>query len=150
MKTAYIAVLERYMRLLAESDYAGIIALFAPGGRVISPFLGEMEAAPFFERLKGASDKNVITPIDVFVSARDSNRATAFFRYDWTVTDGTLISFEVMDLFEFVAGTDKISKLSLIYDTHPIRETAGNKYELAAKAGSQSVEGIEQPVSSNQ
>jgi len=53
----------------------------------------------------------------------------AYFRYDWTVNDGTLISFNVMDLFEFRPGTDKVGALTLIYDTHPIRQTAGNKYE---------------------
>ena len=130
MKASYVAVMDRYMKALHAADYAAIVALFAPGGRVVSPFLGEMEAGPFFERLGGASAKNVITPIDTFVSAGDTPRATAFFRYDWTVNDGTLISFEVMDLFEFEPGSDKIRRLSLIYDTHPIRSTAGNKYEL--------------------
>jgi hypothetical protein len=126
--------MRRYMLALHAADYAQIVALFAPGGRVVSPFLGEMEAGSFFARLGGASTQNVITPIDVFVSADDTPRATAFFRYDWTVTDGTLISFEVMDLFEFAPGTDLVQRLSLIYDTHPIRATAGNKYELAATA----------------
>jgi len=134
VKDRYIDVMRRYMKALHAADYPQIVALFAPGGRVVSPFLGEMEAAPFFARLGGASTQNVITPIDVFVSADDSRRATAFFRYDWTVTDGTLISFEVMDLFEFAPGTDLVRRLSLIYDTHPIRATAGNKYELAAAA----------------
>jgi hypothetical protein len=45
------------------------------------------------------------------------------------VNDGTVITFNVMDLFTFAPGTDKISALDLIYDTHPIRQTAGNKYE---------------------
>jgi SnoaL-like domain len=136
MKDRYIDVMRRYMKALHVADYAQIVAMFAPGGRVISPFLGEMEAAPFFARLGGASTQNVITPIDVFVSADDTPRATAFFRYDWTVTDGTLISFEVMDLFEFAPGTDLVQRLSLIYDTHPIRAAAGNKYELPAKTRS--------------
>jgi len=133
MKDRYIAVMRRYMAALHAADYPAIVALFAPGGRVVSPFLGEMEAGPFFERLGGASAKNVITPIDVFVSAGDTPRATAFFRYDWTVNDGTLISFDVMDLFEFEPGSDKVRRLSLIYDTHPIRATAGNKYELPSR-----------------
>jgi hypothetical protein len=126
---SYVDVLHTYMKALGENDYATIVSLFTPDGKVLSPFLGEMQAGPFFTRLQGASSQNVITPIDVFASARQSNRATAYFRYDWTVSDGTLISFNVMDLFEFREGTDKISYLTLIYDTHPIRSTAGNKYE---------------------
>ena len=31
-------------------------------------------------------------------------RAAAYFRYDWTVNDGTLITFNVMDLFAFHDG----------------------------------------------
>jgi hypothetical protein len=97
---------------------------------VLSPFLGEMPAGPFFERLAGASTKNVITPIDIFVSTTEKNHATAYFQYDWTVRDGTLITFKVMDLFTFEPDSDKVTCLDLIYDTHPIRASAGNKYEL--------------------
>jgi len=129
----HVKVLHTYMQALGDSDYATIVGLFAPGGKVLSPFLGEMDAAPFFERLRGASAKNVITPIDIFTSASGSNRATAYFQYDWTVTDGTLITFKVMDLFEFEEASDRVSYLSLIYDTHPIRATAGNKYEKAGR-----------------
>ena len=45
------------------------------------------------------------------------------------MNDGTLITFNVMDLFEFGPGTDKVGALTLIYDTHPIRLPADNKYE---------------------
>jgi hypothetical protein len=130
MNTPYIPVLETYMKALGASDYATIVSLFAPGGRVRSPFLGEMEVKPFFEQLGNASAKNVITPIDIFVSSTEKNQAVAYFQYDWTVTDGTLITFKVMDLFRFKPGTDKVEYLDLIYDTHPIRATAGNKYEV--------------------
>ena len=56
-------------------------------------------------------------------------RAAAYLRYDWTVNDGTLITFNVMDLFAFHDGSDKVGALTLIYDTPPIRQTAGNTYE---------------------
>lgn len=125
----YVAVLQAYMTALGQSDYAAVKGLFAPEGKVRSPFLGEMLAGPFFDRLAGASASNVITPIDIFVSATGKNCATAYFRYDWTVRDGTLISFEVMDLFTFEPHGNQVSRLDLIYDTHPIRVSAGNKYE---------------------
>jgi hypothetical protein len=127
---AYVSVLQTYMTALGQSDYATVKSLFATGGKVLSPFLGEMPAGPFFDRLAGASTKNVITPIDIFVSTTDKNHATAYFQYDWTVRDGTLITFKVMDLFTFEPGSDKVTYLDLIYDTHPIRVSAGNKYEL--------------------
>jgi hypothetical protein len=35
-----------------------------------------------------------------------------------------------MDLFTFEPNSDKVTYLDLIYDTHLIRESAGNKHEL--------------------
>lgn len=125
----YIPLLQTYMTALGDSDYATVKALFAPQGTVLSPFLGKMPAGPFFDRLARASSRNVITPIDIFLSHADRHHATAYFQYDWTVRDGTVISFKVMDLFTFEPHTDKIVHLDLIYDTHPIRMSAGNKYE---------------------
>lgn len=126
----YARVLQTYMEALGRSDYGTVKSLFAPGGRVKSPFLGEMLAGPFFDRLAEASAKNVITPIDIFLSSSDKNHAAAYFQYDWTVRDGTLITFKVMDLFTFDPNSGKVAYLDLIYDTHPIRASAGNKYEL--------------------
>jgi hypothetical protein len=126
----YARVLQTYMHALGQSDYGTVKSLFAPGGRVKSPFLGDMPASSFFDRLAGASAKNVITPIDIFLSNSGENHATAYFQYDWTVRDGTLITFKVMDLFTFAPDSNQVTYLDIIYDTHPIRASAGNKYEL--------------------
>ena len=126
----YVRVLQTYMIALGKSDYTTIKSLFAPGGLVKSPFLGEMSAELFFDRLGEASANNVITPIDIFLSNSGEKHATAYFQYEWTVRDGTLITFKVMDLFTFDSSGDKVTYLDLIYDTHPIRVSAGNKYEL--------------------
>jgi hypothetical protein len=126
----YISVLQTYMTALGQSDYATVKSLFAANGKVLSPFLGEMPAGPFFDRLAEASARNVITPIDIFLSTADKSHATAYFQYDWTVRDGTLITFKVMDMFTFEPGSNQVTYLDLIYDTHPIRASAGNKYEL--------------------
>ncbi len=125
----YVTILQIYMKALGESDYATIKSLFTPDGKVLSPFLGEMASGPFFDRLREASSLNVITPIDIFLSAASKHQAAAYFWYDWTVRDGTLITFKVMDLFTFEPDSNKVKYLDLIYDTYPIRSTAGNKYE---------------------
>ena len=89
----YKTVLRRYMEALGASDYATIKSLFAEDGTVTSPFLGLMPARDFFDRLGGATRGNVIIPIDVFLPSGDQQHAVAYFRYDWTVNDGTLITF---------------------------------------------------------
>ena len=72
----YVGVLQTYMTALGQGDYATIKGLFAPGGKVRSPFLGEMPAGPFFDRLADASTRNVITPIDIFLSTSDQHHAS--------------------------------------------------------------------------
>lgn len=126
----YARVLQAYMDALGRSDYATVKGLFAPHAKVLSPFLGEMPAGPFFDRLAQASSMNVITPIDIFLSTAGKTHATAYFQYDWTVRDGTLITFKVMDVFAFELDSDRVAYLDIVYDTHPIRVSAGNKYEL--------------------
>ena len=85
---SYVRVLQSYMDALGRSDYGTVKSLFTPGGQVKSPFLGDMPAGPFFDRLAGASAKNVITPIDIFLSSSGKNHATAYFQYDWTAATG--------------------------------------------------------------
>ena len=63
----YVNVLRIYMQALGDSDYDTIKSLFAPHGKVLSPFLGEMDADLFFDRLAEASTENTITPIDIFL-----------------------------------------------------------------------------------
>jgi hypothetical protein len=126
---SYAQVLQTYMDALGRSDYVTIAGLFTADGKVRSPFLGEMAAEPFFDRLAQASETNVITPIDIFLSESGAPNAVAYFQYDWTVRDGTLISFKVMDLFHFAPESDRITYLDIVYDTFPIRDSHGNKYE---------------------
>ena len=121
-------VLERYMAALDAGDYEAILSLFDDGARVVSPFLGNMDAVAFFGKLSAASSENNITPMGIFLAADDTPQATAYFQYDWTLKDGTKVTFKVMDLFTFSSGSDKISQMDIIYDTHTIRETTGDKY----------------------
>lgn len=54
-------------------------------------------------------------------------RATGYFIYDWGLKDGSAARFECVDVFEFdVAGL--IERMIIVYDTHPIRSTVGDKY----------------------
>lgn len=112
-----VSLLNPCMRALGQSDYATVKSLLAPGGKVVSPFLGEMLAGPFFDRRAGASTNKLITPIDVFPSATDKHLATAHFQYDWTLCGGTLISFKVMDLFSFDPASARVTGLDLICST---------------------------------
>lgn len=126
----YARILQDYMTALDQSNYTAIKNLFTPDARVKSPFLGDVPADHFFDRLAATTAKNAITPIDIFLSATENHHATAYFQYEWLVKEGTFITFKVMDLFTFDQKNNKISFLDLIYDTHPIRISTRVKYDL--------------------
>jgi hypothetical protein len=112
---------------LERGDVAAICALFAPDAQIFSPFLGWMQAAPFFAKVSEASGQSTIRPIDICVSTTGARRATGYFIYDWVLKDGSAVSFECVDVFEFDAN-GLIERMIIVYDTYPIRSTVGDKY----------------------
>lgn len=131
MNTPQTDAIRHYLACLHATDVAGLIACFEPDGVVHSPFLGTLLARDFFPRLAQASQRSVITPLDLFVSTEagaERSRVAAYFRYDWTLKDGKIVTFTCVDVFEFRAGSDRIADMNIVYDTHPLREEVGDKY----------------------
>lgn len=116
-----------YLRALETADPQTICPLFCPDADIYSPFLGWMKPRPFFEKLQAASGPSVIVPIDICLSASGKRLATGYFRYEWTLKDGSRAPFDCVDVFEF-DPQGLIEKMTIVYDTHPIRSTVGDKY----------------------
>ena len=123
----YTQQVRSYLKALERSDVAAICALFAPDAQIFSPFLGWMQAAPFFAKVSEASGASKITPIDICVSTTGGSRATGYFIYDWVLKDGSAVRFECVDVFEFDTN-GLIERMIIVYDTYPIRSTVGDKY----------------------
>lgn len=124
-----------YLQHLNASNTAGLISVFEEDGIVHSPFLGTMKASDFFQKLAQASSASVITLIDLFASVQpgsDDVRVAAYFRYDWTLKDGSVVDFTCVDIFTFRQGSTRIQEMRIVYDTHPLREQVGDKYATAA------------------
>ena len=117
-------LVHRYFEYLTGGDIAAIVAMFAPGAQVHSPFLGVMAAPEFYARLDSASARSVLTVLDVLLG---QDTAAARFRYDWTLRSGERIVFEGVDHFTFDAQ-DRFTAMRIYYDTHPVREDVGDKY----------------------
>lgn len=131
MSQLQLATVRAYLQHLNASDTTGLISTFEADGVVHSPFLGTMKARDFFPKLAQASRQSVITVIDLFASVQPSDdtvRVAAYFRYDWTLSDGRLVDFTCVDVFEFRPGKDRIDSMHIVYDTHPLRERVGDKY----------------------
>ena len=131
MNQLQLETVRTYLRFLHASDTAGLVSTFEDDGVVHSPFLGTMKANAFFPKLAQASSQSVITLIDLFASvqpADDAVRVAAYFRYDWTLSDGRLVDFTCVDVFGFRPGSGRINSMHIVYDTHPLRERVGDKY----------------------
>ena len=117
-----------YLSALEAGKVDKIVSLFEPEGWVLSPFLGRLSAREFFPKVVEASSDTKLTVHDILVSAEDQPRAVGYFRYDWWLSDGSKVSFEVADVFTFNPDTGKIISMIILYDTYPIREAVGDKY----------------------
>ena len=119
--------LAKYFTALDSGDLQAILKVFADDARVHSPFLGELSAREFFPKVFAASSASDITVFDVLGSMRGEPRAIGYFRYDWTLADGTKVQFDAADVFDFNTNGE-IVRMTILYDTHPLRETVGDKY----------------------
>lgn len=132
MTTVQLDTVRTYLGHLHASNTDGLIACFEDEGVVHSPFLGTMRASDFFKKLAQASSGSVITVLDLFASAQPESggavRVAAYFRYDWTLSDGREVTFTCVDVFTFDAGSARIKDMNIVYDTHPLREEVGDKY----------------------
>ncbi|RYF64511.1 MAG: nuclear transport factor 2 family protein [Comamonadaceae bacterium] len=136
-----LATVRTYLGHLHAGNTAGLVATFDDQGEVHSPFLGTMKARDFFPKLAAASSKSVITLLDLFASvqtqegAAQGARVAAYFRYDWTLSDGRVVDFTCVDVFTFAPGSDRIASMHIVYDTHPLREQVGDKYAPGPVSG---------------
>lgn len=125
--SSFERTLQKYFAALDSGDLEGILQGFAADARVHSPFLGDLTAKAFFPKVFAASSASDITLFDVLTSIQGQPRAIGYFRYDWTLQDGTRVHFDAADVFDFNAAGE-ITRMTILYDTHPLRETVGDKY----------------------
>ena len=118
----------KYLAALEAGDVEKAASLFVPGGWVRSPFLGQQSVRNYVAKVASSTRGAKLTVHDVLVSAEGHLRAVAYYLYDWTLKDGSNVSFECADVFNFDAATGRIESVVLVYDTQPVRGVVENKY----------------------
>ena len=63
------------------------------------------------------------------LGASDYSSIKSLFAEDRTVPSPFLVLMPAREFFDRLGGATKGNIITLIYDTHPIRNTAGNRYE---------------------
>ena len=117
-----------YLRALEAGDANKAAALFIPDGWVESPFLGRLPVRQFVKKVADASSGTRLTVHDVLVSAEGHLRAVAYYLYDWRLKDGSRVSFDCADVFNFDPSSGHLQSIVLVYDTHPVRGVVETKY----------------------
>jgi hypothetical protein len=117
-----------YLAALEAGDAEKAASLFIADGWVQSPFLGRLPVREFVNKVTTASKGSKLTVHDVLVSAEGQLRAVGYYLYDWTLKDGSRVSFDCADVFNFDPNTGRIQSIVLVYDTHPVRGVVEKKY----------------------
>jgi hypothetical protein len=118
----------QYLVAFEAGDAEKAAALFIADGWVQSPFLGRVPVRDYVAKVAGASSRAKLTVHDVLVSAEGHLRAVAYYLYDWWLKDGSNVSFECADVFNFDPNTGRIASIVLVYDTHFVRGVVDRKY----------------------
>lgn len=118
----------KYLKALEAGDPDKAAVLFTADGWVQSPFLGRIPVRDYVKKVAGASSGTALNVKDVLVSAEGHMRAVAYYLYDWTLKDGSHVSFECADVFNFDPNSGHIASIVLVYDTHLVRDVVENKY----------------------
>jgi hypothetical protein len=118
----------KYLKALEAGDADRASALFVTRGWVQSPFLGRLPVRDYVTKVAAASGRSELTVHDVLVSAEGHMRAVAYYLYDWELKDGSRVSFECADVFNFDFDTGRIASVVLVYDSHLVRDVVQNKY----------------------
>lgn len=118
----------KYLQALEAGDAEKAAALFTPDGWVESPFLGRLPVRNYIAKVSAASSASVLTVHDVLVSAEGHMRAVGYYLYDWRLKDGSSVSFQCADVFNFDPDSGRIASVVLVYDTHLVRSAVENKY----------------------
>ncbi len=118
----------KYLQALEAGDADNATSLFVADGWVQSPFLGRLPVRDFIEKVASASGDSKLTVHDVLVSAEGHLRAVAYYLYDWSLKDGSRVSFDCADVFNFDLNTGRIASVVLVYDTHLVRGVIDKKY----------------------
>jgi hypothetical protein len=113
--------ISEYFENLSNGNYNALIALFKDGATVNSPLYGKTKAVKFYKELLDDSDKkSSVKLLNAFVRGNNKNVGAGQFEYAWTLKNGKQSNFMGVDVFRF--SNNKISEVTIIYDTYGTRE----------------------------
>lgn len=125
-KMDFQGLIKRYFDGLQSGNAEEILSVFEEDGIVLSPLYGKMTAKQFYTDLFKDTNESKITLLNTLQSFENKDTCAGHFKYDWTMKDGSLVTFECVDVFK-VSSNNKFQQLTIIYDTYgKVRESFDN------------------------
>ncbi|WPY95293.1 nuclear transport factor 2 family protein [Limimaricola variabilis] len=111
----------RYLDALNTGDLEGVRALFTSDAEIVSPLYGVRPAHDFYAELFADTSRSETTLLNVFDSSAEGRSVALHFRYVWTLASGKVVEFECVDVFELTEDRQRFTRMTIIYDTAPLR-----------------------------
>lgn len=115
-------ICKSYLNALNKGDLDLVLSLFTSDAVVDSPLYGQMSAQKFYAKLFSDTNNSKTMLINILTSDNDNPSIALHFNYIWTLKSGKIVEFECVDVFELSLKKNKFSKLTIIYDTHHLRD----------------------------
>jgi hypothetical protein len=116
-----IELCRRYLAALNDGNLEAVLALFDSQAVIVSPLYGVVEAGRFYAKLFADTSRSLTKLLNIFQPIDDSPSVALHFHYTWTLKSGKVVEFECVDVFELSRDRTKFQKLTIIYDSSPIR-----------------------------
>ena len=114
-------ICKQYLDALNEGSIEKVLSLFVPNAVVVSPLYGTLPATTFYQDLFADTNRSDTKLLNIFHSISGNTSVALHFNYIWTLKSGKVVEFECVDVFEITADSKQFTKLTIIYDTAPIR-----------------------------
>jgi len=117
MSSARETTVLAYLAAMAAGDLDAVVACFTAEGKVSSPVYGGVPVGDFYRRLFTDTASAYVEIRNIFSA---EHQLAAHFAYRWVLKTGAKTATDLVDIFDFTPGNDKISHLQIIFDTAKI------------------------------
>ena len=110
-----------YVAAMESSDLEALLANFTNCATATSPISGKQSVRDFYSYVMRVTSGRSMELKTVFVGASEPLLVAIHIAYTRRVGDGKPATVEGVDIFELTEDTNKFAKVTIIYDTVPVR-----------------------------
>jgi hypothetical protein len=113
---------KQYLNAVLANDLAEALSLFVAGAQVVAPLSGNTSAEAFHQKLFNDVRTSNIRIKNIFGAVNSMSSVALHFSHSWELEDGGSLDFEGINVFDLSEDGTKFTKLTILYDSAPIRQ----------------------------